>query len=118
MIHVFMDDARPCPKGFVYAQNIEECLILLRECEVGVLSLDYDLGWNEPSGSELVRRMIEERLFPRSIYLHSSSWSGRTAMYQMLYAAKPEEVELFVHPPPPELLGQIAREAQQAHRRS
>lgn len=43
-MHVFLDDYRACPKGFVLATNAEECLMLLREGDVDILSLDYELG--------------------------------------------------------------------------
>lgn len=44
MIHLFLDDYRRCPQGFTLARNAEECLLMLKECEVGILSLDFDLG--------------------------------------------------------------------------
>lgn len=98
MIHLFLDDWRPCPKGFVLARTAEECILLLRECEVGILSLDFDLGWNEPTGLDVVRVMVTERLYPREIFLHSSSASGRQSMYQLLYPNKPEGVLLVNGP--------------------
>lgn len=102
MIDLFLDDARPCPKGFVLARNAAECVELLRDCEVRVLSLDYDLGWNEPTGMEVVRFMVAERKFPAFIYLHTSSLAGKRQMYEALYASKPEHVRLYGHPIPDE----------------
>lgn len=109
MIHVFLDDARRCPPGFVYARSAEECLLLLKECEVDVLSLDYDLGWGQPSGMDAVCGLIAAGRFPRRIYLHTSSDVGRQRMYQALYAAKPDDVQLFNGPVPAETLREIAR---------
>ncbi|MCZ8521504.1 MULTISPECIES: cyclic-phosphate processing receiver domain-containing protein [Paenibacillus] len=111
MIHVYLDDWRACPPGFVLARNLEECLLLLKECEVDILSLDYDLGWGQPSGGDLVRVMITSSLYPRRIYLHSSSAAGRQQMYQALYGSKPESVELSAGPVPPELLQAAAESA-------
>ncbi|MFC3771926.1 cyclic-phosphate processing receiver domain-containing protein [Paenibacillus sp. GCM10012303] len=108
MIDLYLDDMRKCPKGFVLAKNAEECVELLRECEVRVLSLDFDLGWGAPNGMEVVRFLVVEQKYPAYIYLHSSSAAGRSAMYHMLYTNKPDHVRLFNHPMPEELLRLIA----------
>jgi hypothetical protein len=108
MIHVYMDDYRKVPKGFTLARTTEECLLLLRECEVGVLSLDYDMGPVDDTGGEVARRIVLEGLFPREIYLHTSSPWGRREMYEMLYAAKPEGLLLHNGPMSPEKLQEMA----------
>ncbi|WP_342779062.1 cyclic-phosphate processing receiver domain-containing protein [Paenibacillus hemerocallicola] len=108
MIDLYMDDARPCPKGFVLAKDAAECVELLKECDVRVLSLDYDLGWNMPTGMEVVRYIVAERRFPSVIYLHTSSAAGRLQMYQTLYANKPGHVRLYNYPMPDDVLRQIA----------
>ena len=46
MIHVYLDDLRPCPQGFALAKDAKECISLLQEFEVDILSLDHDLGWS------------------------------------------------------------------------
>lgn len=112
MIHLYLDDVRPCPKGFVPARSAEECVLLLLECEVDVLSLDYDLGWGQPNGMQVVRRILESGRFPRRIYLHTSSDGGRLNMYQALYAGRPENVLVVNGPMPPELLNEIANTAE------
>ncbi|UUZ79253.1 hypothetical protein LJK88_29170 [Paenibacillus sp. P26] len=109
MIHVYLDDYRPCPKGFALARNAEECILLLTECDVDILSLDYDLGWGQPNGMQVVGRILETGRFPRRIYLHTSSDGGRMNMYQSLYTARPEGVQVFNGPVPPELLLEIAK---------
>jgi hypothetical protein len=108
MIHLYLDDYRPCPKGFVHAANASECNLILDECEVDILSLDYDLGWNAPTGLDVVRHMIGGSRYARSIYLHSSSPLGRQKMYELLYSHKPDYVKLYFHAMPPELLIRIA----------
>lgn len=108
MIHVFLDDYRTCPAGFALARDADECLLLLRECDVDVLSLDYDLGWDQPNGMDVVRAIIASNRYPKRIYLHTSSDSGRQHMYQALYASKPGHVLLVNGPMPPELLRDIA----------
>lgn len=108
MIHVYLDDARPCPRGFVLARSAEECLLLLQAEEVDVLSLDYDLGWGNPNGMQAVRLMLEAGVFPKQIYLHTSSDGGRAQMYQTLYSRLPAHVRLANGPMPRELLVRIA----------
>lgn len=112
MINIFMDDCRKLPQGFTLARTTEECLLLLRECEVNILSLDYDMGPDDYSGDEVARRMVLEGLFPREIYLHTSSSWGRREMYELLYAGKPEETMLHNGSLSNEALAQIAAGAE------
>jgi hypothetical protein len=109
MIHVYLDDMRPCPRGFTSAKNAEECILLLQEFEIHVLSLDHDLGWNQKNGDEVVSWMIEHKKFAKEIYLHSSSLPARKRMYEMLYFAKPENVQLYQTPVPESRIKQIAQ---------
>jgi hypothetical protein len=111
IIHVFLDDVRVCPEGFVAARNTEECILLLQECEVGLLSLDYDLGWGQPTGLYVASFLVSSRRFPQEIYLHTSSWGGKDAMFQLLYQSKPEGVKLVKGPMPYDTLQYIANTA-------
>lgn len=108
MIDLFLDDARRCPKGFTLARSAEECIVLLKECEVRVLSLDYDLGWDEPTGLEVARHVAASGDYPPVIFLHTSSPAGRRLMYELLYTNKPEHVRLYNHPMPETVLLDIA----------
>ncbi|WP_019910709.1 cyclic-phosphate processing receiver domain-containing protein [Paenibacillus sp. HW567] len=112
MINVFMDDYRKQPKGFVLARTTEECLLLLRECEVRILSLDYDMGPGDFSGGEVARRIVLEGLFPREIYLHTSSHRGRKEMYETLYPAISDAHLLHNGPLDPGRLAEIAERAE------
>ncbi|WP_379151860.1 cyclic-phosphate processing receiver domain-containing protein [Paenibacillus sp. sgz5001063] len=107
MINLFMDDCRRRPEGFTLARSTEECLLLLRECEVRILSLDFDMGPDDFSGSEVARRIVLEKLFPREIYLHTSSLQGRREMYEILYPALPDGVRLHNGPLNPSRLLEI-----------
>lgn len=109
-IHLYMDDWRPCPQGFALARTGEECLTLLQECEVGILSLDHEMGHGEPSGSEVAARIVANGTFPREIYLHTSSEYGRRSMYEILYTGKPEDVTLHHGPMPEDVRRRIAAE--------
>lgn len=111
MLHVYLDDCRRCPEGFALAKNAQECLLMLEECEVDILSLDYDLGPGETSGKTVVMGMIARRLFPREIYLHTSSMWGKKEMYELLYQALPGHVKLHNGPMPQDVLDRIAKEA-------
>ncbi len=110
MINVYLDDIRPCPKGFVLARSADECLLLLAECEVDVLSLDYELGYGQPNGSAVVRGVIAGGKYPRRIYVHSSSPSGRALMVRLLREAAPSGVAIHDGP----MSEQVLREAAQA----
>ena len=108
MIHVFLDDFRKCPTGFVHAQNAEECNMLIDSESIDILSLDYDLGWGQPTGYDVVRHLIASGRYPRHIYLHTSSVAGRQQMYHLLYANIPFTTALHNGPMPQELMDGIA----------
>ncbi|MFD0711668.1 cyclic-phosphate processing receiver domain-containing protein [Paenibacillus sp. GCM10027626] len=94
-MNVYLDDYRPCPAGFVLASNAEECILLLQHEEVDTLSLDYDLGWGQPTGLEVVRYIVESGRFPKTIYLHTSSPAGKMQMYRMLAEHAPVHVHII-----------------------
>lgn len=104
---VYLDDYRTPPAGFVLARDAEACMLLLDTGEVELLSLDYDLGWGNPSGLDVARHMVSKGLYPARIYMHSSSMSGRAHMYNMLRESLPAHALLFSHPVPADLLLQI-----------
>lgn len=108
MIHVYLDDFRRCPKGFVLAKNAEECNLLIDHESIDILSLDFDLGWNEPTGLEVVKHIVSTRKFPKQIYLHSSSLAGRQQMYALLMKHIPEGVQLYGTPMSTELIEMIS----------
>lgn len=109
MIHVYLDDFRTCPTGFVLAKNAAECKLLIDHEQIDILSLDFDLGWNQPTGYEVVAHLLQTKKYPRKIYLHTSSIYGKQQMYKALLEAIPIEVELFGGPMPQELLEEIAK---------
>lgn len=98
MIHVYLDDFRRCPDGFVLAKNAEECKLLIDHEEIGVLSLDYDLGWNEPTGYDVVNHLLKVQKFPQKIYLHTSSLYGKQQMYYALKDKLPNHCSLYGRP--------------------
>lgn len=108
MIHIYLDDFRSCPKGFVLAKSAEECILLLQECDVDILSLDYDLGWHAPNGTAVAEWIVRNGKYPKRIYLHTSSPTGRQHMYQLLYSQLPEGSALYVGPMPDGVLSEAA----------
>lgn len=111
MINVFLDDLRKCPPGFVLARTAEECILLLAECDVNILSLDHDLGAGEPTGHDVAAYIVRSGKYPREIYLHTSSEWGRSRMFQLLYKNRPEGVKVHLYGMPPDVLERAAREA-------
>ncbi|MDF2938039.1 MAG: hypothetical protein K0Q90_3412 [Paenibacillaceae bacterium] len=110
MIHVYMDDVRPRPQGFTLARTAEECLMMLELEEVGLLSLDHDMGFDQPNGLEVAKEIVRRVLFPREVYLHSSSMVARSQMFQALYPYRPEGTRIYTGPVPEEILRRIAGE--------
>ena len=93
------------------ARSVDECLEILRNAEVDILSLDFDMGPNEKTGNDVAAGIAREGLYAREIYLHSSSMYGRRSMYDILYPNKPEHVILHSGPIPFDLLDEIERKA-------
>ncbi len=101
---------RRCPVGFVLTRTGQECLDILREMEVDILSLDYDMGPEGMSGTEVVAAMVNEGLYAKEIFLHTSSLYGLNSMYEILYSSKPDDVVLHKCPIPFARLDQIEAE--------
>jgi len=114
MINLFLDDVRPCPRGFAVARSAEECLLMLAECDVDILSLDFELGYGQPNGLAVVHGLIASGKYPRRIYVHSSSIMGRIQMVRDLRAANPAGVEIHDGPMPPNVLEAAAKETRDA----
>ncbi|QJD82553.1 cyclic-phosphate processing receiver domain-containing protein [Cohnella herbarum] len=108
MINVYLDDIRPCPRGFVVARSAEECLLLLSVSDVDVLSLDFELGYGQPNGLAVVQGIVVSGKYPKRIFVHSSSMMGRSQMVQALRAANPQGATIHDGPMPVALLQAIA----------
>ncbi|WP_027093943.1 cyclic-phosphate processing receiver domain-containing protein [Cohnella thermotolerans] len=100
MIDVFLDDTRPNPPGFKLARTAEEAIRYLRTKKVNVLSLDYDLSSSPKTGYDVVRFMVNNRIYPQLIVIHSANPYGRRRMLNLLLARKPESVKVTVNPLP------------------
>ena len=80
MIKIYLDDKRKTPDGFIRTYSVEETIDLIKKNDgnIGVLSLDNDLGVGFQEGRE-VMKWIEEQAFRDrlkpifSIILHSGN---------------------------------------------
>lgn len=100
MRKVFLDDKRPAPEGYRLVTSAKHCKKVLREGRIAVLSLDYNLGRNQPKGDQVVKYMVEKKLYPKTIIIHSNSRYGRLKMYQLLIRNKPRHVPVHIRPLP------------------
>jgi hypothetical protein len=90
-IHLWLDDVRPMPTGFnVWAINVQEAIMWLKEGNVVEISLDHDLGPKELNGEGIdVAKYIEEAAFkgelkPLKWYVHSANPVGANNMSMAL----------------------------------
>lgn len=92
-VNVYLDDLRDCPTGCVIARTVEDALKYIRKGNVGILSLDHDLGVGSDgelliTGYDLVKMFCEEGLYVDEIYLHTDNSVGRDNMYHTLLGAQ------------------------------
>jgi len=97
MINLFLDDLRDCPDGFILVKELDQ--------EVNIISLDHDLGENEPTGYDFVKYLIElgnydPSIYPKQIFLHTANGVGRDNMFKLLERYKPDWVKLHRGPMP------------------
>ncbi|SFM16882.1 hypothetical protein SAMN03159341_1198 [Paenibacillus sp. 1_12] len=100
MLNVFLDDLRPCPKGFQLAKNVSECIHLIKKNKINVLSLDHDLGFGSPSGFEVVKYIVSNKIFPSEIIIHTANPFGRIRMFRLLNRNMPKNVKVVIRPEP------------------
>lgn len=92
-INLYVDDLRDCPEGFLIARNIEQAKYYLHKFNIGIISLDHDLGADDqgnllPTGYELVKYICENGLKIDKIYIHTDNPVGRENMYYTLLGAQ------------------------------
>lgn len=82
---IYLDDERPCPKGWLLAKWPQEVIRILQEEDVECLSLDHDLGNDAQDTGYDVLLWIEEAVMtrhyvPPQIIIHTSNPSARSKM--------------------------------------
>ena len=112
-INLYVDDLRDCPTGFTIARTAEIALYYLDNFDVGILSLDHDLGENYrtgellPSGQDFVKTLCEysnEKGWNiDEVYIHTDNNVGREAMFKTLLAAQrrgfiDEQMKIYHYP--------------------
>jgi hypothetical protein len=77
---LYLDDLRPCPKGWRVARTAARAVTLLMTGKVQVISLDHDLG-DGPCGCFVMRflRDVYEGVMPE-ISFHTANPIGRKEM--------------------------------------
>lgn len=100
MINVFLDDNRISPPGFKLARTADQAIRYLSTEQVNILSLDYNLGTSPVTGYDVVRYMVDKRIYPPQIIIHSANPFGRRKMLDLLMAHKPPSVKVTVRPLP------------------
>jgi hypothetical protein len=112
---LYLDDIRPCPKGFTIARTVEEAIDIYQYWNTGrvgekILSLDHDLGGLDGTytrtGYDFCKWIIEENhynphfYFPDVVYLHTSNPVGRENMLQLLTRYAPSYARIHRSPMP------------------
>jgi hypothetical protein len=87
-MNVFMDDTRPAPYQYMLAITVEESLSLVRQHDVEILSLDYNMGVKKPNGLDFVEAFCREGLYAKEIHIHSDDVIGVMKMTERLRIAK------------------------------
>ena len=80
-INIYLDDCREAPKCFIRTHTVEETIELLKKHNgnIGILSLDNDLGENLTEGRKIIDWIDEqvhlnsEFVLPDTIYIHSDN---------------------------------------------
>jgi len=97
-VNIYMDDLRPCPKGWLLARTTNECLHLLEthKGNVKLLSLDHDMTENDNDGYWTVKQIVDRGLYAEVVYLHTANGVGRKNMKCYLENAIKHEVAPYM----------------------
>ena len=58
-MNVYMDDQRICLFGYVLATTVECALQMVRDYDVNILSLDFNMGWRQSNGLDFVDAFVK-----------------------------------------------------------
>lgn len=99
-LNVFLDDTRPCPRGFRLARTAKACMRFIARHRIKVLSLDHDLGYEKPTGYDVAQYIVRTKRYADRIIIHSANPVGSVRMFMLLSKHKPRHVRLEVKPRP------------------
>lgn len=88
-MNVYMDDQRSCPYGYVLATTVECALQMVRDYDVNMLSLDFNMG-GEKKWIRFCRSFCKEGLYVNEIHLHTNDVIGMHKMKQRINKGKEE----------------------------
>ena len=98
-MRLFLDDLRPCPAGYECCRGIEEAKDLLSYTGFDYISLDYDLGFDQETGLDLLVWMYEEKIFVPHVNIHSTHPLGRKMMWDYVLEHFPGTTVSTLQPP-------------------
>ena len=94
---LYLDDVRKCPENWIPVRYVRDMIQLLQEQNVSEISLDHDLGEDQPSGYDLLL-WIEENVFRLrgnklkillpEIHVHSMNPVGKKKMLAAIESIK------------------------------
>ena len=87
-VRLYVDDLRPCPKGWDVARNFHEAIVMLESKEYYEVSLDHDIasfyGNKEMTGRDILNWLIARKLdgkpSPEIVRVHSANPVGCATM--------------------------------------
>lgn len=86
---LYLDDMRDAPKGWDRVHTAKECVEVLATQQYDTISLDHDLGEDQPTGYDVLV-WIEETIQQHkefkipTIFIHTDNPVGRIRMVQAL----------------------------------
>lgn len=89
MTYIWLDDIRAPPDGWKHVKTVAEAIAELESGDVEIISLDHDLGEDQPPGYDVLV-YIEECVANNSGYkppvmkIHSANNVGRQRMQQAI----------------------------------
>jgi hypothetical protein len=96
---LWVDDERPAPDDtWLRAYTSDEAILLLLEHSVNPIeevSLDHDLG-GEDTGMEVLDFIIDIRIWPRTLTIHTANPPARKQMLLAANAEAPDWVDIYV----------------------
>ena len=82
---LYLDDERPCPEGWTYAQTLNEAVVAASLTVFDEMSLDHDLGLHNGTGYEFVEWLAKTRRWPlRKPVVHSANPWGAKRMQELI----------------------------------
>ena len=60
--------------------------------------MNESTGEYEKSGYDFTKYLIENEVYPKKIYLHTSNPVGRDNLYQILKRYMPEDAKIYPYP--------------------